>query len=85
MEGVVAIVLMFGFCPLIGLAFSPVGKAFADRIRHGKTPLAGPEIDPAIYGELDQLRTDVAELQERVDFAERLLSKPGADTAAGGA
>lgn len=30
----------------------------------------------AIFDELDQLRADVAELQERVDFAERLLADP---------
>jgi hypothetical protein len=31
--------------------------------------------DPAVYEELDQLRQDVTELQERVDFAERMLAK----------
>jgi hypothetical protein len=30
----------------------------------------------AIFDELDQLRADVAELQERVDFAERMLADP---------
>ena len=53
---------------------SPVGKAIADRIRHGTQPLgAGP--DPEVLNELESLRNDVTELQERVDFAERLLSQ----------
>lgn len=30
----------------------------------------------ALLDELDQLRADVNELQERVDFAERLLADP---------
>ena len=45
-----------------------------------------PEVDPAVYEELDQLRTEMAELNERVDFAERLLSKgsPGGPDSGGG-
>ncbi|MES2124093.1 MAG: hypothetical protein V4503_05335, partial [Gemmatimonadota bacterium] len=57
------------------LSFSPLGRAVADRLRHGPQPLPAPEVDHAIYDELDRLRMDVSELQERVDFAERLLSK----------
>jgi len=77
MEDVIAIILIFGFCPMIGLAFSPVGKAVAHRIRHGKTPPDGQsDLDPAVYAELDQLRADMTEVQERLDFAERMLAKP---------
>lgn len=32
----------------------------------------------ALLEEVDQLRADVAELQERLDFAERLLARPDA-------
>jgi hypothetical protein len=31
--------------------------------------------DPELLAEVDALRRDVSELQERVDFAERLLSQ----------
>jgi len=41
-----------------------------------RNPVPGPDPDPAVYEELDHLRADLAELQERVDFAERLLAKP---------
>ena len=75
-EDVLAIVFLFGGGSIVAVSFSPIGKAFADRVRHGKSPLPAPELDPALYHELDQLRTDVSELQERVDFAERLLAKP---------
>jgi hypothetical protein len=72
MEDILAIILIFGGGTLTVLSFSPVGRAFADRLR-GKSAAAPP--DPAVYDELDQLRHDVTELQERVDFAERMLAK----------
>jgi hypothetical protein len=78
-EDILAIVLIFGGAIVVGLSFSPLGRAIADRLRHGKTPLAGPEIDPAIYEELDQIRNEMSELQERVDFAERMLAKPAGE------
>lgn len=71
-EGILAITLIFGGGTLFLLSISPVGKAFAERIRsHGAVPMQ----DPAVLEELDELRQDVIELQERVDFAERLLAQ----------
>ncbi len=71
MEGVLAITFIFGGGTLFLLSVSPVGKAFAERLRghHSATQ------DPEILDELHQLRQDVAELNERVDFAERLLAQ----------
>jgi hypothetical protein len=74
-EGVLAISFIFGGGTLFLLAISPVGKAIADRIRHGTQPLGGGGTEPEVLTELEQLRADVGELQERVDFAERLLSQ----------
>ena len=37
----------------------------------------GERISAEVLEELEALRTEVAELAERVDFAERLLAKPG--------
>ncbi len=71
-EGVLAIIFIFGGGTLFLLAISPVGKALAERIRHGRTPVGAP--DPEVLNELDRLRSDVMELQERVDFTERLLA-----------
>lgn len=74
MEDILAIVLLFGGGTLVMLAFSPIGRALADRLRHGVT--GGPDQpDPAIHDELARLRDEVAELQERVDFTERLLAQ----------
>lgn len=71
MEDILAIILLFGGGTLGLLAFSPVGKAIAERIRGGRVD----GIDPEVLSELDQLRHDVVELQERVDFTERLLAQ----------
>lgn len=71
MEGVVAIIFIFGGLTLFGLSMSPVGRALAERIRGG--PLA--QRDPEILAELDDIRADVAELHERVDFTERMLAR----------
>ncbi len=71
MEGVLAIIFIFGGGTLFLLSVSPVGKAFAERLR-GKQPL---QHDPELLAELDDLRAEVAELHERVDFAERLLAR----------
>jgi hypothetical protein len=74
-EDIIAILCIFGGGTLVMLSFSPVGKAFADRLRHGPQPLPAIEPDPAIYDELDRLRGDVNELHERLEFTERLLTK----------
>jgi hypothetical protein len=72
MEGVFAIVFLFGGASLIGFSFTPLGRALADRIRHGPSPHAEP--DPAVYDELERVRQELGELHERVDFTERLLA-----------
>jgi hypothetical protein len=68
-EGILAIILIFGGGTLFLLSISPVGKALADRLR-GRGESAP---DPELLAEVDALRQEVAELHERVDFAERIL------------
>jgi hypothetical protein len=72
MEDILALLLIFGGGTLIAISFSPVGRAIADRIR-GHRVEASP--DPVVYEELERIRGEMAELQERVDFTERLLAK----------
>jgi hypothetical protein len=81
-EGILAIILIFGGGTAVALGFSPVGRAFADRIR-GKHGAPGMdelraeliEQRDAVSEELQQVRGEVAELAERLDFAERLLAQ----------
>jgi hypothetical protein len=72
MEDILALIFIFGGGTAIVLAFSPIGRALADRIRH-REPVAAPDL--AMQEELQRLRDEVSELQERVDFAERLLAQ----------
>jgi hypothetical protein len=72
LPGTLAVLFIFGGGSLILLSRTPIGQAIADRIR-GVRHDASP--DPALLEEVDRLRHEVAELQERMDFAERLLAK----------
>jgi hypothetical protein len=51
----------------------PIGAALAERIRGGHG--AGETEDSALAVEVDQLRGRLAEVEERLDFAERLLAR----------
>ena len=84
MEDILAIILIFGGGTAIAISFSPIGRAIAERIR-GKAAFADP--DPQVLAELDDLRGQLAELQERMDFSERLLGQARPERAidAGGA
>jgi hypothetical protein len=73
-EDILAITFLFGGGTMVLLSFSPVGKAIAERIRHGKQQLPAPEVDGAVYEELDHIRAELGEIHERLDFTERLLA-----------
>ena len=78
MEDILAIIFIFGGGTLVLLSISPVGRALAERLR-GRIPHSGP--DPEILAELDALRAELTEVQERLDFAERLLADKRQDRA----
>lgn len=69
--GILAMCLIFGSGTAIAISFSAIGRAIADRIS-GR--LADTEPDPRMLEELDRLRIDMNEVQERLEFAERMLS-----------
>ena len=71
MEDILAIIGIFGGGTLVAVSFSPLGKAWADRIR-GKGLIVQ---DPEVSEDLNALRLEVAELHERLDFNERLLAE----------
>ena len=78
MEGILAlfipIVAVGGFFAWM-IALSPVGKAFAERLRHGPSTGGTSEDHAELVESVEQLRREVAELAERVDFTERLLGQ----------
>jgi hypothetical protein len=76
---IVAVALAIG---MVKIFRGPIGAAIAERIRAG----AGPVQDPALAAEVDHLRGRLAEVEERLDFAERLLAQAReADQLPGGA
>jgi ubiquinone biosynthesis protein UbiJ len=70
----VAAVMFFGGAFWV---LRPIGAAIAKRIagEHRRPGMEPAERDE-ILSELQAVRQEVAELSERMDFAERLLAKP---------
>ncbi len=81
MEDILAITLIFGGGTLFLLSVSPIGRAIAERIRGGSVGPGKEIIDRleesqvAVMEELDLIRQELSDVQERVDFTERLLAK----------
>lgn len=77
------IVLVVCAVGIMKILTGPIGVALGDRLRGGPG-IAVP--DQRLAGELDQLRSRLVEVEERLDFAERLLARgAGADQLTGGA
>lgn len=84
MEDILAIIMVFGTGMLAVIAFSPIGKAIAERIRHKDgVPLPSEELDD-VREHLQSMQEQVSELAERVDFSERLLAQVKEKGAIGG-
>jgi F0F1-type ATP synthase membrane subunit b/b' len=56
---------------LVKMFKGPIGAAIAERIGRG----AARADDPGLSADLEQLRGRLAEVEERLDFAERLLAQ----------
>ena len=78
MEDIIAvfipIVAVGGFFAWM-ISLSPLGKALAERLRHGPPRGGTGEEQAELVESVEQLRREVAELAERVDFTERLLGQ----------
>jgi len=76
-EAVVGIISTFTTIAIGLLAFSPIGRAFADRLR-GRSA----DVPPALQDQLDEVLTRLEDVQrqlgevaERQEFTERLLAQ----------
>ncbi len=68
-------IVLFIMIGLIPISFSPIGRALARRIggeSEGRQDAADIE---ALQGEVAQLQQQLDEVQNRLDFAERLLAQ----------
>jgi hypothetical protein len=73
MEDIVAVIMVFGTGMVGVVAFSPIGRAIAARIR-GPAELPTEELDE-LREQVGQVQQQLAELAERQDFAERVLAQ----------
>jgi hypothetical protein len=72
----VPISLFFSIAAVMVLR-GPLGKAIGDRLAGrpaANEQLGGPEVE-ALHSEIDDLQHRLAEVEERLDFTERLLAK----------
>ena len=78
MEDILAIVMVFGTGMLAVIAFSPIGKAIAERLRgpHAQQQASLPveELDD-MKVQLQAVQEQLSELAERQDFTERLIAQ----------
>jgi hypothetical protein len=56
------------------IALSPVGRAYAEKLRGQGAGMAGESAEQVLQA-IEDLRQEVTELSERVDFTERMLAK----------
>jgi hypothetical protein len=75
MVDLIAVILLFGGGTLFLLAVSPIGRAFAERIKARPRAAADVGVSEDVHADVQELRREVAELVERMDFMERLLAK----------
>ena len=83
MEDILVILFLFGGGSVFLLAISPIGRAIADRIRGGRVGGGAPqetvqrlqETQQAILDDLEGVRQELGEVQERLDFTERLRAQ----------
>ena len=80
LEDLLAIIGVFGGGTIALIAFSPIGRAIGDRIRGKHSNAEGMAAELAEHKDetavqIANLQEQVGELAERLDFAERMLSK----------
>ena len=65
----------------VGFLFCPIGAALARRIAGRADPREAhaeiEQVSERMTTEVDELRSRLAEVEERLDFAERLLARGG--------
>jgi len=65
----IAVIAIVSAVLFVKLLKGPLGQAIADRLRGTAPP------DPGVLDELEAVKTRLAEVEERLDFAERMLAQ----------
>ena len=75
LEPLIPVALFFSVASVIILR-GPIGKAIADRISGRASQLKGDVDDTGpLLGEIEDVRYRVSEVEERLDFTERVMSR----------
>ena len=77
MEQLAPVIVSLALFVFLGVVvLGPIGRAFAERLRHkSHEPVLDSAEVEALRDELTSMRQQVAELAERQDFTERLLAQ----------
>jgi len=75
MEDILAIIMVFGTGMVGIVAFSPIGRAIAERLRHKDGAMLPSEELDDMRAHLQSMQEQLSELAERQDFSERLLAQ----------
>lgn len=65
----IALIAIIAAVVLVKLLKSPLAQGIADRLRGTAPP------DPGLLDELEAVKTRLAEVEERLDFTERMLAQ----------
>ena len=75
MEDIIAIIAVFGTGMVAVVAFSPIGRAIADRLRgRDAHAISNEEVDE-MRAQLQGMQEQLSELAERQDFTERVIAQ----------
>jgi hypothetical protein len=72
-EAIMALVVLL-LAGVGSLSWTPLGRALVERLRR-PAPSAEQGLSREVLDELQELRREVGELSERMDFTERLLAQ----------
>jgi len=84
MEDILAIIMVFGTGMVGIIAFSPIGRAIAERLRHKDGALLPSEELDDLRNQVQSLQEQVSEIAERQDFSERVIAQARDRGAIGG-
>ena len=70
--------MIFWFLSIAVVAGSPLGRALMDRIA-GRVPAPGEDLEEITWME-SRMEDRIADLEDRIEFAERMLDNPDNNT-----
>ena len=79
----IPMMVLFVSIAAVAILRGPFGRALAERLSGRARPGAEDQDVRELKSEVEELRTQLAEVQERLDFAERVLARRDDNAGAG--